>query len=62
MKGSRGEWLNPWSVCPDAKASKVHKGKYWSNSACKNDFTRTTTYKKKRSTTNMMEKLGDILK
>ena len=21
--------LNPWKVCPDAKESKVHHGRYW---------------------------------
>ena len=39
-KGSHGQWLNPWKVCPDAKESKVHHGRYWSNVACNNDFTR----------------------
>ena len=33
-KSSSGAWLNPTSVCPDARSSKVHHGRYWSNVAC----------------------------
>ena len=54
-------YQNPWKVCPDARQSKVHHGRYWSNVACNNDFTRG---KGKRSADNwnMMDRLGELLK
>ena len=61
-KGSHGQWLNPWKVCPDAKESKVHHGRYWSNVACNNDFTRNKGKRSAKTTWNMMEKLGELLK
>ncbi len=68
MKDSRGNWINPWKVCPDARQSKVHKGRYWSNTACKNDFTRNKGggrgggYQKRSAGVSMMDKLGELLK
>eukprot|EP00088_Acartia_fossae_P044194 TRINITY_DN4684_c0_g1_i5.p1 TRINITY_DN4684_c0_g1~~TRINITY_DN4684_c0_g1_i5.p1 ORF type:complete len:215 (-),score=27.09 TRINITY_DN4684_c0_g1_i5:609-1253(-) len=29
-----GKWIDPQWACPDSKASSVHHGRYWSNTAC----------------------------
>ena len=59
-------YVTKHSRCPDARQSKVRHGRYWSNQACNNDYTRNkgkrSAVAKPKTTWNMMERLGELLR